>query len=233
MSESWYVRSSDGDRGPFEFTELLGLIRSDSLGGEDEVKCSLDGHWIKVNTIDLQAAEGTGNLDSLVKVKNPSRPKSSEGSSRPQPSRLVLIWEEIYDRTNPRFVWPIVIVAVWLGANYLVTRIINPYATERGFQTRLVEIRDQLAQLEAAKTEGSAWEDFAIPARAEVTRIAGKLESGATAEHPVRRHLFWAARDCLLPGLKEPKAFTPEQQQRFDRYMSQVNTALSRQGVGF
>jgi len=94
MSESWYVRSSDGDRGLFEFTQPLRLIRSDRLSGADEVNSSPQGQWIK--------------------VKKPCQPKSSESSSRPQPSRLVLIWEAIDDRANPPFAWQI--VTDWLGA---------------------------------------------------------------------------------------------------------------------
>jgi hypothetical protein len=227
MAENWYVRSPDGDRGPFEFSEMLGLIRVGSLGGDDDIKCTLDGHWIKASAIDLHAAEGTGNAETLVKAARPGRrrnPKSA--ASRPRPSRMIRIYEEIADRVHPRIVWVIVIIAVWAGVNFFVARMLHPYEAEAKYLERFVAIRDELLRHRDADLSEPAWTKFSAQSRDEVQRIVAKLKRGATADHPVRRHLLWAGKDCLLPGLAGRQAFTPEIEQRFELYVNQASTAL-------
>ena len=228
MAEKWYVRSPDGDRGPFEFPEVLGLIRTGSLGGDDDIKCTLEGHWIKAGAIDLDAAEGTGKAEALAKATRPEkRRNAASASSRPQPSRLEIIYEEITDRLDPRFLWVAVIIAAWLGVNFFVLRMMNPYEAERTYLEQFVAIRDELSRHRQTELNEAEWAEFSTRSRAEVQRIVGKLKRGATAEHPVRRHLLWAGKDCLLPGLQDPQAFTPEIEQRFELYMNQASMALT------
>jgi hypothetical protein len=228
MAEKWYVRSPDGDRGPFEFPELLGLIRTGNLGGDDDIKCTLEGHWIKAGEIDLDAAEGTGNAEALAKATRPGkRRNAAAASTRPQPSRFEIIYEEITDRLGPRFLWVVVIIGVWLGVNFLVLRMMNPYEAERTYLKQFVTIRDELLQHRQAELNEAKWTAFSAQSRTEVQRIVGKLKRGATAEHPVRRHLLWAGNDCLLPGLQDPQAFTPEIEQRFEMFINQASMLLN------
>ncbi len=233
MAEKWYVRSPDGDRGPFEFPEVLGLIRTGNLGSDDDIKCTLEGHWVKVGAIDLNATEGTGNAEALAKATRPgkrgNRGNAASASSRPQPSWFEIIYEEITDRLDPRFLWVVVIIAVWLGINFFVLRMMNPYEAERTYLEQFVTIRDELLRHRQAELNETEWAAFSTRSRAEVQRIVGKLKRGATAEHPVRRHLLWAGKDCLLPALNNPDGLTPELQQRLDKYISQVTTALGAQ----
>lgn len=231
MAEKWYVRSPDGDRGPFEFPEVLGLIRTGNLGSDDDIKCTLEGHWIKVGAIDLNATEGTGNAEALAKATRPgkrgNRGNAASASSRPQPSWFEIIYEEITDRLDPRFLWVVVIIAVWLGINFFVLRMMNPYEAERTYLEQFVTIRDELLRHRQAELSEAEWAAFSTQSGAEVERIVAKLKRGATADHPVQRHLFWAGKDCLLPGLKDAQAFTPEIEQRFELYMNQASMALN------
>ncbi|QDU46695.1 hypothetical protein Mal52_52170 [Symmachiella dynata] len=228
MAEKWYVRSPDGDRGPFEFPEVLGLIRTGNLGGDDDIKCTLEGHWIKAGAIDLDAAEGTGNAEALAKATRPGKRRSAaSASSPPQSSWFENIYEAITDRLGPRFLWVVVIIGVWLGINFFIVRMMNPYEAERTYLKQFVTIRDELLRHRQAELSEAEWAAFSTQSRAEVQRIVGKLKRGATAEHPVRRHLLWAGNDCLLPGLQDAEAFTPEIEQRFERYMNQALMALN------
>lgn len=231
MAEKWYVRSPDGDRGPFEFPEVLGLIRTGNLGSDDDIKCTLEGHWVKVGAIDLNATEGTGNAEALAKATRPgkrgNRGNAASASSRPQPSWFEIIYEEITDRLDPRFLWVVVIIAVWLGINFFVLRMMNPYEAERTYLEQFVTIRDELLRHRQAELSEAEWAAFSTQSGAEVERIVAKLKRGATADHPVRRHLLWAGNDCLLPGLQDPQAFTPEIEQRFEIFINQASMLLN------
>lgn len=226
MAENWFVRSPEGDRGPFGFAEVLGLIRSGLLGADDEIKCSLDGQWIKVNRIDLDATEGSGKVKALTKATQPIRRMSSAAATKPKADPFTALVEMISDRMSPRIVWPVVLIAVWILINYIVLRSINPYETEREYLDQFVAIGDELARFRDTKDQAQGWEKFAGQSHQIVARIVDDLQKTAAAEHPMRRHLLWAGKNCLLPGLDGPEAFTPELQERFDMHIRQAQLAL-------
>ncbi len=227
MAEDWFVRSADGERGPFQFSELMDLIHSGRVGAENEVKCTLEGRWIRADSIQSQAAVGAAEVEAL-RIRQESMAVQQTGEVT-RPSRLTLFLEEIRERLEPRIVWPVVIVSGWLLINYFVLQALHPYQAERDYLKQLEWVRDDLQHYKEAGITGAKWEDFADKTLDVVQPIVRRLESNAGAEYPVRQHLLWAGRDCIIPALQEPANLNEELEQRLQQHLNFAASLLEQQ----
>ncbi len=226
MADDWYVRSPEGERGPFGFPELLNFIREGRVGGADEVKCTLEGRWIRADAIDLHAAEGSGAVAELQTRSKQNSPRGA--ATKTVHSRWSILRDEILDRYNPRIVWLLVILGGWLCVNYFVLDALNPYAAEQNYELQFSQIYDEMQRYQQDNTTDAQWDAFATNSRQVVEPIIQKLQQNVSPEHPIRQHLLWAGRDCLLPALQNRQSWTPDLQDRLQQHLQQAQTLLSQ-----
>ncbi|MFO1093752.1 MAG: hypothetical protein U0992_10640 [Planctomycetaceae bacterium] len=127
-----------------------------------------------------------------------------------------------------RFWVPFALVAV-LGAINLGIYLARQfdYPADREIRTTYVEIWNEYLKLQEAKTTKEQWQAFSKSSESRLTPLIEGLATRTDAETPLRRHLLWAGRDCLVPLVSSAGG---ERQQRteinFQQHLNAIDQLL-------
>ncbi|MBL8851884.1 MAG: hypothetical protein JNG89_19585 [Planctomycetaceae bacterium] len=226
MSDRWLFQIDGKRYGPVAETELERFLAPPRLCKFMEVRRDGNGEeWISIGPKDdLQTA-----LKRLGVVLPPKAPEPAPAAipaakakvveaapppavAAPAPAEprgpgiitLLRYWlNEGADRLAEfiaRFWIPFAIAALWGAVNlglYIYSNL--DYASEREILTAYVEVWNEYLKLQEAETTEAQWKSFKEAAAPRLQPLVDELTSNTSSSTPIRRHLLWAGRDCLLP----------------------------------
>lgn len=226
MADRWLFQIDGKRYGPVEETELERFLAPPRLCKFMEVRRDGSGEdWISIGPKDdlnsalkrlgvvlpLRTPEPEPEPAPAPKAKpvEPAPPPVAEAPAPAEPRgpgiiALLRHWlAEGVDQVAEfiaRFWIPFTIAALWGAVNlglYIYGQL--DYASEREILTAYVEVWNEYLELQEGKTSEDQWTAFREKATPRLQPLVDELATNTNSDTPIRRHLLWAGRDCLLP----------------------------------
>lgn len=122
----------------------------------------------------------------------------------------------------------LVVVGVFVVTNALILLLAPDVfgPDHRNYHTFL-SIWDEMKQMRERGSPLLEWNAFAEQASARLAPIIAELEESADVRQPVKQHLLWAGRDCLLPMLRNAHVRRSHSEEQFQQHMNRASELLA------
>jgi hypothetical protein len=213
--ERWFCLIESVEHGPLTYSDLKSMATHHRLSQTDEVKNGDEGVWKRADKVsDL--------FDEISPEHIPSTP--SQPPTAPTKSMLSSIGgmgsggggtsllEKIKD--NQKVLLSVLGGGVVLGLIFMLGMMFSGGSAE-GYYEELDQIWTEHKALRDRKAPASDWKALTAKAEELNKRIVPKLTSTASRERPELQELLFAARDGLIPMLKECRENVGEREKWF------------------
>jgi hypothetical protein len=211
LPDEWFYRLDDRERGPFKFAVLQELIGSSGQTAEQVViRQAGSDEWtpfyqLPDNSGLARPQDSRANRDATERAAFVPL-GGVESSAATKVVTSVAPWTPRQFISDNRDI--LVVVAVWALVNVgALVAWSDPYSTERKYFRTMRQLEEKVHSLQTRDASPDEWKALRLKAKEALAPIVADLKKTASASHPIRQHLLWAARDQM------PKIIRPDRQE--------------------